>query len=182
MVRILSVSLVVLLAFTACSRKSPAETAQGQKASVTYGSPSKRERTIFGALVPYGQRWRTGANEATVIRLKEDATVGGKPLPKGDYTLWTVPGETEWQVIFNKQVGQWGTEFDPAQDVLTATVAPTPTPAVVEKMTFTFETLPGGEALVLAWDQTQVRLPILYGPQPTAAEPAPADSTTTTPN
>ena len=87
---------------------SPKATAENDIAKITYGQPSKRDRVIFGDLVPYNQVWRTGANEATIITLKKDAMLGDKKVKAGTYTLFTIPGEQSWKVILNGKTGQWG--------------------------------------------------------------------------
>ncbi len=85
---------------------------------VEYGRPFAKKRKVFGGLVPWGKVWRTGANAATTLRLDVDVTLGTASLPKGTYTLYTLPGPKEWQLIVNRQTGQWGTEYDPKQDVV----------------------------------------------------------------
>jgi hypothetical protein len=75
---------------------------------VIYGRPSVREREIFGSLVPYGEVWRTGANEATEITTTGDITFGDNLLPAGTYSLFTIPEEDTWTIILNEQLGQWG--------------------------------------------------------------------------
>ncbi len=85
---------------------------------VEYGRPFAKKRKVFGGLVPWGKVWRTGANAATTRRLDVDATLGTAALPKGTYTLYTLPGPKDWQLIVNRQTGQWGTEYDPKQDVV----------------------------------------------------------------
>jgi len=85
---------------------------------VEYGRPFAKKRKIFGGLVPWGKVWRTGANAATTLRLDVDVTLGTAALPKGTYSLYTLPGPKEWQLIVNRQTGQWGTEYDPKQDVV----------------------------------------------------------------
>src|ERR1700739_4277069 len=91
---------------------SPADSTSGTVAGstikISYHSPSVKGRKIWGGLVPYNQVWRTGANEATIFNTSKDIKIGGKTLPAGKYSLYTKPGETEWQVIFNSQTGQWG--------------------------------------------------------------------------
>src|SRR6187399_1420151 len=99
--------------------KSPHETTKatidGAAISVTYGRPSVRGRKIMGALVPYGTVWRTGADEATTLTTDKAIQIGGTSVPAGTYTLYTLPGESAWQLIVNKQTGQWGTEYDQKQ-------------------------------------------------------------------
>lgn len=91
----------------------------GQQIMVTFGSPRKRGRDILGNVVPYDRVWRTGANEATVIDLGHDATIGGATVPAGTYSLWTIPAQGGTvSLIINKQHGQWGTDYDPAQDLV----------------------------------------------------------------
>ncbi len=104
--------------------------------SINYGAPSLRGRKFFGAIEPYGKPWRSGANQSTTFTTDKDIMVEGKKLPAGKYSFFTVPGETEWKVIFNSQVGQWGIKKDPSdprgssanddpsKDVLVVTVKP----------------------------------------------------------
>ena len=113
-------------------RASPPMTATGMvkdaKISINYSSPAVKGRKIWGDLVPYGKVWRTGANEATIFEIDKAIKVEGKELAAGKYSLYTIPGEKEWVIIFNSQVGQWGitrtgeTTEDPAKDVLRVTV------------------------------------------------------------
>lgn len=168
----------VVLAFAAClvssvvfaqggkgNRASPAATATGKvkDASITirYSSPGVKGRKIFGGLVPYGEVWRTGANEATIFETDQDIKVEGKPLPAGKYSLYTIPGENEWTIIFNKQTGQWGisrsgTTRDPAQDALTVQVRPRKSDAITERMVFDIN----GRGFTLKWENTEVPVSI----------------------
>jgi len=93
--------------------------------TIKYSRPGVKGRTIWGALVPYDQVWRTGANEATTITFSDDVTVEGQKLAKGTYALFTVPGRTSWAVVFNKQGEQWGAfNYDQAQDAARVNVTP----------------------------------------------------------
>jgi hypothetical protein len=86
---------------------------------VDYSRPSARGRTVWGgALVPYGQVWRTGANAATQLVTSADLTIGGAAVPAGTYTLFTLPTADGGQLIVNKKTGEWGTEYDAAQDLV----------------------------------------------------------------
>ena len=76
-----------------------------------------RGRKIMGGLVPYGRWWRTGADNATTFQTEADLDIGGLKVPKGTYTIYTLPGAKEWQLIVNKQTGQFGTEYDQQQDL-----------------------------------------------------------------
>lgn len=139
---------------------SPRDTARGNVQGVDiwvdYGRPTKRGRVIFGDVVPWNTVWRTGANAATQLYASADLVIGGAAVPAGKYTLWTLPTPTGWKVIINKQTGQWGTEYNQAQDLvrLDAKVEPLATP--VEQMTIGFE--PG--ALTVSWDKTKVSVPV----------------------
>jgi hypothetical protein len=132
---------------------------------IFYNRPSKKERTIFGGLVPYKQVWRTGANEATTFATSQPLTIGGKTLPAGKYTLWTIPGETEWTVIWNKKMYGWGVNFDsmaarePAEDALEVKVPVQALPEVVEQFTISVQETPA-PTLVLDWDRTRVAVPL----------------------
>src|SRR6476660_6493757 len=105
MKHLLFMSVIVLSVLGSCAQApvSPKASAEGKGVKVTYGQPSKKGREIFGKLVPFGQVWRTGANEASEITFNKDVTVGGKPVKAGTYTLFTIPKETEWTVILNSQ-------------------------------------------------------------------------------
>ncbi len=140
--------------------QSPRMTAQGKDASVAYGQPSKRDREIFGKLVPYGKVWRTGANEATEITFNRDVQFGGKPVKAGTYTLFTIPTENEWTVILNSSSKQWGAyEYEKIKDkdVVQVKVPAKKTDSMVEKFTIRFDEQ---NNLVMEWDNTAVAVPI----------------------
>lgn len=84
---------------------------------VEYSRPFAKGRKVFGGLVPWGKVWRTGANAATTLKTNVDLTLGDVVVPKGTYTLYTLPGEKAWKLIVNRQTGQWGTEYDPKMDL-----------------------------------------------------------------
>ena len=158
------ISAVLISALNYCTEaqtpKSPRVTAEGKDVTVTYGQPSKRNREIFGGLVPYGQVWRTGANEATQITFANDVKFAGKQLKAGTYTLFTIPTEKEWTVILNSQLNQWGAydyEKHKDKDVLKVTVPVKKTKQPIEPLTYRFDK---NNQLVIEWDQTQVEIPI----------------------
>ena len=126
---------------------------------ITYGRPSVRGRTIYGDLVPYGEVWRAGANEATTITFEDDVMIEGEALSAGTYALFTIPTEDTWTVIFNENAEQWGAYgYDETQDALRVTVDPEAAPAQ-EMLTFTFEDVTDTTATaVLHWDE--VRVPV----------------------
>ena len=87
--------------------------------SITYSSPSVKGREIWGKLVPYGEIWRTGANEATVFETDQDVSINGSNLPKGKYALFTIPEKDEWTIVFSKNSNQWGTySYKASEDAL----------------------------------------------------------------
>jgi len=132
---------------------------------VFYNRPFKKGRDIFGALVPYGKVWRTGANEATTFETNKDLIFEGKTLRKGKYSLWTIPGEETWTIIFNSEYGQWGIGSDgeanrnPARDVLTIEARPLIQNRVFEQFTISFEKVGEDAEMVLMWDKTLVAVP-----------------------
>lgn len=129
---------------------------------LTYSRPSMRGRKIFGALVPYGKVWRTGANMATHIHFNDDVTIGGQPLPAGDYAIYTVPGQDQWDVIINKGYTKSGTEYSKDEDVLHFAVKPTSLETPVETLTMQFADLkPNSTELHVMWDRTAIAIPIV---------------------
>jgi hypothetical protein len=92
-------------------------TIAGKQIRIEYSAPSARGRTVMGQVVPYGQVWRTGADGATTLVTDADLKFGSLSVPKGVYTVWTLPGQNDWQLIINKQTNQWGTNYDASQDL-----------------------------------------------------------------
>ncbi|GAB5564442.1 MAG: hypothetical protein Wins2KO_15050 [Winogradskyella sp.] len=178
---VLSIIALGLLVYTVfvenifAPRLSPKDTAKitlnDLDLKVEYNRPSKRERDIFGALVPYNKVWRTGANEATTFQCNQDLMIDGILLKKGKYTLWTVPMENTWKIMFNSKQYQWGVDekmqplWDPNYDVLETEVASQTIDEVVEKFTIAFDNKTGNLKLTMAWDNTLVELPLkVYDP------------------
>ena len=93
----------------------------------------------MGKLVPYGQVWRTGADDATSFKTPIDLDIGGIMVPAGSYTIYTLPAEGTWKLIINKQTGQWGTEYNQAQDLARIDLIKTPLPKPMEEFTIEFE-------------------------------------------
>lgn len=133
---------------------------------VEYNRPSKRERDIFGALVPFNKVWRTGANEATTFETNKDLIIDGMPLKKGKYTVWTVPMQQRWKVMFNAKQYKWGVNekmepmWDPNYDVLETEANVQALETTVEKFTIAFDNTTGNLKLTMAWDQTKIELPV----------------------
>lgn len=126
---------------------------------VDYGRPQKRGRVIFGNVVPWGAVWRTGANAATQLYTPVALTVGGVTVPKGTYSLWTVPSATGWKLIINKQHGQWGTVYSAEQDLARVDLQVGALAEPVEQVTITLESSATGGVLAIAWDQTRAEIP-----------------------
>ena len=130
---------------------------------ITYGRPHKRGRAIFGDLIPYGEVWRTGANEATEITLTQAIKIGGNALKAGTYTLFTIPKEDSWTLVFNSELGQWGAyNYNDKFDVLRFEVPVTTSEVVYEPFTITFEQKANSAELVMMWDRTKVSIPIEF--------------------
>ncbi len=127
----------------------------GKKVTIDYGRPSKKGREIFGKLVPFGQVWRTGADEATTLTTEANLNIGGIKVPKGTYTLFTLPTEKEWTLIVNKTVKQWGAySYDPKQDLGRAKMTVAVSPAIVEQFTVGLDAQGKAGTLKLSWDRT----------------------------
>jgi len=129
--------------------------------TIAYSRPGVKGRAIWGALVPWGQPWRTGANEATTFTTTDEIKVGGKALPAGTYSFFTIPAEGEWAVIFSKQQGQWGAyQYDPQQDAARVMAKPS-TADHLEWMEFSFEDMtPTTANLTLRWEKLKLVVPI----------------------
>lgn len=148
--------------------KTSSYTYQGAELSVNYSSPSKKERIIFGELVPYGQVWRTGANEPTTFSNSSEIKIIDKSLPAGKYSLWTIPGAKSWKVIFNKNIPDWGvtllsggkeTTRNEGEDFLQVEVPVRELKQPVENLTIEFKD-ERQLYLSLSWDKTMVNIPI----------------------
>jgi hypothetical protein len=132
----------------------------GAHLAVDYGRPFKRGRPIFGGIVPWGEVWRTGANAATGFTTTRDLEIGGATVPAGRYTLWSLPTQTGWKLIVNRQTGQWGTEYHPEQDLVRVDMQTRRLSAPVEKFTIRLDPAGPGGVLRLQWDDTEAFVPV----------------------
>ena len=143
-------------------------TKNGMDLSINYSGPFKKDRIIFGELVPYDAVWRTGANEPTTFSTAKDIKIIDKTLAAGTYSFWTQPGKDSWKVIFNSEIPDWGvtilsggkeTTRNPETDVVVVQVPSEQTTTVQEQLSITFE---DSEQLylVLSWDRTKIKVPI----------------------
>jgi len=141
--------------------KADCRFADGKAIHVDYSSPRMRGRKIFGDLVPYGSEWRTGANEATTFVINTDVTIGGKAVPAGSYTLFTLPKADSWQLIISKQTGEWGipypgasSDFDRYPMKLSKLNSP------LENMTIAFDAAGAVCTLNVEWETTKASIAI----------------------
>jgi len=163
----------LLLTFTvlaACQDKSkrPSPPAQaqckfsdGKTITVDYSSPRAKGRKVFGGLVPYGQVWRTGANEATAFVTNANLSVGGKDVPAGSYTIFTIPNPDKWTLIVNKKTGEWGIPYKYEGDELARVdmkVSSTSSP--VENFTIALASMGDSCSLTMSWENTQASVDI----------------------
>jgi hypothetical protein len=134
----------------------------GRRVYIDYGRPYMRGRRIVGGLVPLGRVWRTGANAATTLVTETDLTIGTSRVPRGTYTLYTLPTATGWTLIVNRQTGQWGTQYDPSRDLVRIPMQVTTLRRPVEQFTIALEPGRGGGAhtLALSWETTRAAVPL----------------------
>lgn len=134
---------------------------------ITYGQPYKRDRPIFGNLVPYDEVWRTGANEATEITATRDIIFGGQELQAGTYTLFSIPRKDgNWTIILNEKLGQWGAfDYDKSNDLMRIEAPSRTQESVTEAFTIRFSEIEGDSTnIVMEWDQTVVKIPVEFSP------------------
>jgi len=158
-ISILLLAFIAIVANVSAQDKptSPSATVTGKigaaNVKIVYCQPSARGRKIIGELVPFGEVWRTGANAATTIEFDKPVKIEGKDLAAGKYALFTIPGETEWTLIINKDVKQWGAfNYSDKDDVLRVTAKPSKTPSMVETFNISVEK----DQIVLKWENTAV--------------------------
>jgi len=168
-------TLVILLGLAFCvigsaqedksKRPSPPVQAEckfsdGKTITVNYSSPRMRGRKIFGGLVPYGEVWRTGANEATTFVTNESlVTVKGTNIPAGSYTIYTVPDLAAWMLIINKHTGQPGTPYKYESEELARVPMPVAKlSAPVENFTIAFDHTGGSCTMAMSWENTKASL------------------------
>jgi hypothetical protein len=139
---------------------------------VQYSAPYKKGRKIFGGLVPYGELWRTGANEATVFATDNPITIQGQKIPNGRYHLVTIPHPDHWTVILNSDIPGWGIDIEsgviyhnPKEDVLVVDVPVQSLPSVAEQFNISFEKMASGVYLIFRWDDVLVAVPITKSAQ-----------------
>ena len=171
--RVAFLALVTLtLTALACAQKDksqrpspPAQAkcqlAAGQTITVDYSSPRMKGRKIFGDLVPFGEVWRTGANEATTFVTTANLSVGGTSVPAGNYTIFTVPNQGKWTLIINKKTGEWGIPYKYESDELgRVDMKVGSSSAPVENFTIAFDQAGGGCTLNISWENTKASVQV----------------------
>ena len=147
-------------------RPSPPAQAQctfpdGKSVTINYSSPRAKGRKIFGDLVPYGQVWRTGANEATTFVSDANLSVGGKDVPAGNYTIFTVPNADKWTLIINKKTGEWGIPYKYESDELgRIDMKMSKLSSPVENFTIAFDQKGNSCTLSISWENTKASVDI----------------------
>ncbi len=131
-------------------------------ARIIYSRPHRQGREVFGSLLKYGEPWRLGANEATEIEFFIPVEIGGKDLQKGRYSLYVIPFDGRWTVVFNSKLDVWGLTPDPSKDVLKVDIPVQETDLRTEYFSMVFQKAPQGADLVMAWDKIVAKLPIKF--------------------
>src|SRR6267378_551982 len=148
------------------SRPSPAAKAScaladGKTITVDYSSPRAKGRKIFGGLVPYGEVWRAGANEATTFVTTADLMVGGTHVPAGGYTIFAIPNKDKWALVISKKTGEWGTNYPgPENDLARIEMKVSALPAAAENFTIAFDKASSGCVLRMDWETTRASVDI----------------------
>ena len=162
---LLTFSILTLTLFASAQASPPAsascDLAGGKSIKTDYSSPRMKGRKIYGDLVPFGKVWRTGANAATTLVTSADVTVGGKAVPAGSYTLFTVPTADKWTLIVNKKTGEWGIPYKYESDELARVdMKVSKLPAPVENFTISYVKSGGGCTLQIDWETTRASVDI----------------------
>ena len=167
------IALIVVLTFSvvilaACQRKRPSPSASascdmggGQSLKANYSSPRANGRKIYGGLVPFGEVWRTGANEATTFVSTSDLVVGGKLVPAGQYTIFTIPNADKWTLIVNKKTGEWGIPYKYESDELARIgMRMTKLSSPVDNFAISYEKSGAGCTMNIDWETTRASVDI----------------------
>ena len=133
----------------------------GKTIKTDYSSPRMRGRKIYGDLVPFGEVWRTGANEATTFVPSADVVVGGKTVPAGSYTIFTVPTADKWTLIVNKKTGEWGIPYKyESEELARVDMKVSKLPSPVENFAIAYDKSGSGCTLRLDWETTRASVDI----------------------
>ena len=161
---VVTIACCLTLLAAAQEKKAPASPpanaeckfSDGKSVKTEYSSPRAKGRKIYGGLVPYGEVWRTGANSATTFVTDTDLTVGGKTVPAGNYTIFTVPNQDKWTLIINKKTGEWGIPYKyEADELARVDMKVSKTSSPVENFTIAFDQSGNQCTLNLDWENTR---------------------------
>jgi hypothetical protein len=147
-------------------RPSPPASAQckfsdGKTVKIDYSSPRAKGRKIFGGIVPWGEIWRTGANESTTFVADANVMVGGKAVPAGNYTIFTVPKADAWSLVISKKTGEWGTDYPgETEDLVRVPMSVSKTAAPVENFLIAFDQAGGKCTLRMEWENTRASVDV----------------------
>jgi hypothetical protein len=164
-IALLTFTILTLTLFASAQASPPASAScdlgGGKSIKTDYSSPRAKGRKIYGGLVPFGEVWRTGANAATTFVTSADVTVGGKSVPAGNYTIFTVPAADKWTLIVNKKTGEWGIPYKYESDELARVdMKVSKLPAPVENFTISYGKSGGGCTLQIDWETTRASVDI----------------------
>src|SRR5271165_1906952 len=162
----LVVLLLPVLALLACAQdanKRPSPPAQalckfsdGKTIKSDYSSPRMKGRKIFGGLVPYGEVWRAGANDATTLVTDTNLNLGGKDVPAGSYTIFVLPNADKWVLIISKKTGEWGIPYPgAAEDFVRVDMTVSQLPSPTENFTIDFDQTGSTCAMHMDWEKTR---------------------------
>jgi hypothetical protein len=135
----------------------------GATISIEYGRPFLKGRSVGKEVAPFGAVWRTGADEATTLKSDKPLRFGALSVPAGTYTLYTLPGEREWQLVVSKRTGQWGIPYPEGDDLGRAPMQVERTAAPVEQLTIAVDDTAAGGVLRIEWGTTSARVPFTVG-------------------
>ncbi len=167
MPRKLSLLTVILMfaSFAACQEKRPSPSASascsfsdGKTIKTDYSSPRAKGRKIFGGLVPYGEVWRLGANEATTFVTTANLTAGGKDIPAGSYTLFAVPAQDKWTLVISKKTGEWGIPYPDGEDLARVDMKTSQLSSPMENFTISYDQKGGSCVLNAVWENTKASM------------------------
>jgi hypothetical protein len=164
----LALGCALVLAAQQDKSKRPSPPAQakwdlggGKAVTIDYSSPRAKGRKIYGELVPFGQVWRTGANEATALVTPVDLTIGGTTVAAGSYTIFTVPNKDKWTLIISKKTGEWGTDYPgQANDLVRIDMKVSAIPSPVDNFIISFEKAGDGANLNIDWETTRASVAV----------------------
>lgn len=129
---------------------------------VIYSRPHRQGRKIFGGLLKYGEPWRLGANEATEVEFFKNVTIQNRRIDAGRYVIYCIPYENKWKIILNDDIYTWGLKIDSTRDLMSFDIPIKKTSVDFEYFTMVFQQAGSGAELVMAWDDTEARLPINF--------------------